>query len=188
MNNQAQDKNTKSSAIETVFDFVEVAVFALVMVAVLFAFFIRIVGVDGGSMMNTLQNHDRLLLVKAFYTPERGDIVVINRENNTPLIKRVIAVGGDTIEINPETNEVILNGEILNEPYVDESYPTLLFDMNGPVTVPEGHVFVMGDHRDASHDSRKNDIGCVDEDAIVGKAIFRFYPLESFGGLYDNLG
>lgn len=178
-------ENKKSSVIENVFDFIEVAVFALVMVAVLFAFFIRIVGVDGGSMMNTLQHEDRLLLVKAFYSPERGDIVVVNRDNNTPLIKRVIAVEGDTLEINPQTYEVILNGEVLEEPYVD--YPTLLFDMNGPVTIPEGHVFVMGDHRDASHDSRKNDIGFVDEDDIVGKAVFRFYPLQSFGGLYDNM-
>ncbi len=178
-------ENKKSSVIENVFDFIEVAVFALVMVAVLFAFFIRIVGVDGGSMMNTLQHEDRLLLVKAFYSPERGDIVVVNRDNNTPLIKRVIAVEGDTLEINPQTYEVILNGEVLEEPYVD--YPTLLFDMTGPVTIPEGHVFVMGDHRDASHDSRKNDIGFVDEDDIVGKAVFRFYPLQSFGGLYDNM-
>ncbi|MBQ3094238.1 MAG: signal peptidase I [Clostridia bacterium] len=175
----------KPSALESVFDFVEVAVFALVMVAVLFAFFIRIVGVEGGSMNDTLADGDRLVLTKAFYTPERGDIVVVRRENNTPLIKRVIAVAGDTVEIDTADYMVILNGEKIVEPYVN--YPTLTFDMYGPVTVPEGHVFVMGDHRDSSHDSRKNDIGCVDEDMIVGKAVWRFYPLNAFGGIYDNM-
>lgn len=175
----------KGSLLENVFDLVEVAVFALVMVAVLFAFFIRIVGVDGGSMNDTLLDGDHLILSKAFYTPERGDIVVVTREGSTPLIKRVIAIEGDTIEIDAESGEVILNGEILNEPYVH--YPNMLYDMTGPVTVPEGHVFVMGDHRDNSHDSRKNDLGCVDVDNIVGKAVWRFLPLDSFGGLYDNL-
>lgn len=175
----------KDTILENVFDLVEIAVFALVMVAVLFAFFIRIVGVDGGSMNDTLLDGDHLLLTKAFYTPERGDIVVVTREGNTPLIKRVIAVEGDTIEIDAETGEVILNGAVLDEPYVH--YPNLTYDMNGPVTVPEGHVFVMGDHRNNSHDSRKDDLGCVDVDNIVGKAVWRFLPLDSFGGLYDNL-
>lgn len=180
-----QQKEKKGSLLENVFDLVEVAVFALVMVAVLFAFFIRIVGVDGRSMNDTLADGDHLILSKAFYTPERGDIVVVTREGNTPLIKRVIAIEGDTIEIDLQTHEVILNGEVLEEPYVH--YDNLPYDMKGPVTVPEGHVFVMGDHRDNSHDSRKADIGCVDVDNIVGKAVWRFLPLESFGGLYDNL-
>ena len=110
--------NEKVTFLETVYDFVEVAAFALVMVAVLFAFFIRIVGVDGTSMQDTLQDGDRLLLTKTFYNPERGDIIVVNRNNDTPVIKRVIAVAGDTVEIDPVYARVILNGEVLNE----ESY------------------------------------------------------------------
>ncbi len=176
---------TKPSLLENILDFIEVAVFALVMVAVLFAFFIRIVGVDGDSMNDTLMDGDHLVLTKAFYTPDYGDIVVISRENSIPLIKRVIAKEGDTISIDPKTHDVILNGNILVEPYVH--YDTLLYDLTEPVTVPEGHVFVMGDHRDNSHDSRKESLGCVSVDHIVGKAVWRFLPYESFGSIYDNL-
>ncbi len=189
--NGEQQVAKKSTLLENVFDFVEVAVFALVMVAVLFAFFIRIVGVEGDSMNDTLLNGDHLLLTKAFYTPDRGDIVVVTREAGTPLIKRVIAVEGDTVEINQQTGEVLLTksgsseAKVLVEPYVH--YPNLPYDMDGPVTVPAGHVFVMGDHRNNSHDSRKDDLGCVSVDNIVGKAVWRFLPLDSFGGLYDNL-
>ncbi len=176
---------TKPSLLENILDFVEVAVFALVMVAILFAFFIRIVAVDGDSMNDTLMHQDHLVLTKAFYTPDYGDIVVIGRDNSMPLIKRVIAKEGDTIYIDPKTLEVILNGEVLDEPYVH--YDNLLYDLTEPVTVPEGHVFVMGDHRNNSHDSRKETLGCVPVDHIVGKAIWRFMPYESFGGIYDNL-
>ncbi len=186
-----QQVSKKSTLLENVFDFVEVAVFALVMVAVLFAFFIRIVGVEGDSMNDTLLDGDHLLLTKAFYTPERGDIVVVTRAGDTPLIKRVIAVEGDTVEIDAVTGNVLLTkkgsteAEILEEPYIH--YPNLTYDMDGPVTIPNGHVFVMGDHRNNSHDSRKDDIGCVDVDQVVGKAVWRFLPLNSFGGLYDNM-
>ncbi len=185
MNNDSMETKKSPSLLENILDFIEIAVFALVMVAILFAFFIRIVAVDGDSMNDTLLNGDHLVLTKAFYTPERGDIVVISRDNNNPLIKRVIAKEGDTIAIDPVTYDVLLNGEILNEPYVH--YDTLVYDLTAPITVPEGHVFVMGDHRDDSYDSRKMGLGCIDVDDIVGKAVWRFLPLESFGGIYDNL-
>lgn len=183
MNNE--NVKTKPSLLENVLDFIEVAVFALVMVAVLFAFFIRIVAVDGDSMNDTLIHGDHLVLTKAFYTPDYGDIVVIGRENSMPLIKRVIAKEGDTIFIDPITHEVILNGEVLHEPYVH--YDNLPYDLKEPITVPPDHVFVMGDHRNNSHDSRKESLGCVPVDHIVGKAVWRFMPYESFGGIYDNL-
>ncbi len=182
---ETPEENKRPSALENTYDWVEITVLALVLVGLLFAFFIRIVGVEGGSMDDTLANGDRLILTKAFYTPERGDIVVVRRENDTPLIKRVIAVGGDTVEIDPNDFSVILNGEKLYEPYVH--YPTLTFDMTGPVTVPEGYVFIMGDHRNNSHDSRKNDIGVVSADRILGKAVWRLTPFSRFGGLYGNM-
>lgn len=185
MNNEAMETKAKPSLLENVLDFIEIAVFALVMVAILFAFFIRIVEVDGDSMNDTLLNGDHLIVTKAFYTPDYGDIVVVSRENNTPIIKRVIAKEGDTIEIDPVTHDVILNGAVINEPYVH--YDTLVYDLTSPVTVPEGHVFVMGDHRDNSFDSRKTALGCIDIDNIVGKAVWRFLPFESFSGIYDNL-
>ncbi len=185
MNTQTVETKTKPSLLENVFEFIEIAVSALVLVAILFAFFIRIVGVDGDSMNDTLIDGDHLIISKAFYTPQRGDIVVVTRENNTPLIKRVIAVAGDTIEINPYTYEVKLNGAVIDEPYVH--YNTLTYDVKEPITVPKGHVFVMGDHRDNSFDSRKSALGCIPVDNIIGKAVWRFLPMESFGGVYDNL-
>ncbi len=188
-----QPKNTtsaekKNSALESVFDFVEIALLALIMVAVLFAFFIRIVGVEGGSMESTLQEGDRLVLSKIFYTPERGDIVVINREGDTPLIKRIIGVGGDTVEIDEIANQVYVNGVAINEDYLDADCVTQLKLMRGPVTVPEGYVFVLGDNRIVSLDSRmpsllgcNNINGCVSEDLILGKAVLRFLPFNKFG-------
>ena len=176
---KAKNKENKQGFLGGVFDFLEVAMYALVLVAVLFAFCVRIVEVDGDSMNDTLSHGDRLVLVKAFYTPQRGDIVVIHRDNNeVPLIKRVIALEGETISINNQTNQVFIDGELLDEPYVN--YPHVP-GLESDVTVPEGHVFVMGDHRNNSSDSRS--LGCFDVDDIIGKAVLRFYPFDQFGAV-----
>lgn len=166
------------------FEITEMVIFSLVAVGILFACFFRTAGVEGASMETTLQNGDYLLLYRFFYTPERGDIVVVNRyhEDSTrverPLIKRVIAVAGDTISVTSDA--VYLNGEKLDEPYVHyKNNPT----MPTEITVPEGKLFVMGDHRDESKDSRM--IGFVDVDDVMGKAVLRLMPYEKFGGLYD---
>ena len=136
-------------------------------------------------MNNTLLNADNLILTKCFYTPEHGDIVVFNHEGKA-LIKRVIAVAGDRIEVDSITNTVKLNGKILNESYIKTPDPEYLADRSteGEIIVPDGHVFVLGDNRDNSTDSRV--FGCVGEDQIIGKAVWRFWPTQSFGGLYDN--
>ncbi len=174
---KAKKGGEKQGFLGGVFDFLEVALYALVLVAVLFAFFVRIVEVDGDSMNDTLTHGDRLVLVKAFYTPQRGDIVVIHRDNDAmPLIKRVIALEGETVSIDSKTNQVYINGEILNEPYVN--YPHVP-GLESYVTVPDGHVFVMGDHRNNSSDSRT--LGCFDVDDVIGKAVLRFYPFDQFG-------
>lgn len=122
--------------VSALYDWVEAAVFSLICVVVVFTFFFRIVGVDGKSMMDTLMHKDRLILASAFYTPKHGDIVVINRYAEEPLIKRVIAMGGDELQIDPDTHIVLLNGEELDEPYVH--YDTVLEDFRGPITIPEG--------------------------------------------------
>ncbi len=186
-----KEKDSKALILENIYDFVEIALLALIMVAVLFAFFIRIVGVEGASMESTLQEGDRLVLSKMFYSPERGDIVVINRENDTPLIKRVIAVEGETVEFDVIANQVLIDGVPLDETYLDEGCITNPKQIVGPVTVPEDHVFVLGDNRVVSLDSRMPQLlgcdninGCISEDYILGKAVLRFLPFNKFGGLY----
>lgn len=163
---------------------------ALIIVTVLFSFCFRQVVVDGDSMNDTLTNGDRLLLQTVFYTAERGDIVVIYQETapQKPLIKRVIATGGDSLRLDPLANngmgEVYLkkagqnNWELLNEPYVN--YP-LQWSINAAyesveITVPAGEVFVLGDHRNNSHDSRT--IGCIKETDVVGGVLFSLVPFK----------
>ena len=173
------EEKGRAAPVAVLYEWIGEAVFSLIAVALVFTFLFRIVGVNGDSMNNTLMNRDRLVLSVLPYTPERGDIVVINRYTDEPLVKRVIGVAGDTLEIDEELHRVRLNGELLDEPYVQ--YPTPAYDMTGEVAVPEGYVFVMGDHRNDSHDSRAADIGLVPVDDIVGWAAFRIWPPQRIG-------
>lgn len=172
------------------FELLETLALSLVAVVLVFTFVFRIVGVDGDSMRDTLYHEDRLIVTHLFYEPEVGDIVIITQPNeiNKPLVKRIIAKGGQTIDIDTERGEVYVDGETIDEPYIKElttriPNPPMTF----PYTVPEGMVFVMGDNRNHSTDSRSTDIGPIDERYILGKAIFRIFPLNRFGGLYDNM-
>ncbi len=137
--------------------------------------------VQGRSMVPTLQNGDYLLLSCLNYEPAVGDIVAVTRENNTPLIKRVIAVEGDTLRIDRATGTVFRNGVALEEPYIAGS--TAPVQLSGEVTVPRGMLFVMGDNRGESHDSRYQDIGFVSAEAVIGKAQYRLYPFSESGRL-----
>lgn len=151
------------------------AVFCTAVLATLLFFVLfRPVTVQGNSMKPTLQNGDYLLLYCFDYIPEQGDVVVIERENAEPLIKRVVAVAGDTVYIDPVTQLVYCNGERLEEPYLTTTTPPL--GMTEAVTVPEGHIFVLGDNRYNSHDSRSDDIGMVNVESVIGKALVRLYP------------
>lgn len=175
-------KPGRESVLAAIYEWVEAAVFSLIGIVILFTFFLRIVGVDGDSMNNTLLDGDRLFISHILYEPAHGDIVVIDRYTQEPLIKRVIAVGGDRLEIDPEMKRVILNGKVLEEDFTNGS--TLPIDFIGEQIVPEGFVFVMGDNRSISHDSRTADIGFIDERDIIGKAVFRIWPLNKFGLLH----
>ncbi len=170
-------------------DLVSVIASSIVAIMIIFTFVFRIVGVSGPSMMNTLHNGD-WLLVSAFITePERGDIVIVTQPNsfNEPIVKRVIAVGGDTIDIDFDSATVYINGEVLNEPYLGSPTTTDELAWEYPLTLKEGQVFVMGDNREHSTDSRSPDIGLIDENYILGQVMVRFSPISSFKffGDYD---
>ncbi len=167
-------------------EWVESITFAGVVAFFLFTFVVQLVTVEGHSMEPTLVEHDRLVIQTINYEqPELGDIVVVKLPDSRPLIKRVIAVGGQTIDIDFENGIVYRDGEVLDEPYIME--PTYRNkDMVFPAQVPEGCIFVMGDNRNHSADSRDTTVGMVPIERVVGKAILRFMPLESFGGLYGN--
>ena len=154
---------------------------ALVLVLV-FSFFFRIIQVDGESMVPTLENGDKLVVWGAGYEPQRGDVVIVDSYTayGKPLVKRVIAKGGDTVSIDYATGTVAVNGEVLQEDYIAE--PTYLgYDVTFPYTVPEGTVFVMGDNRNQSLDSRSTYVGCIDERDILGKVLVCFMPFTDFG-------
>lgn len=115
------------------------------------------------------------------YTPQRGDVVVVDGYSiRRPVVKLHIALGGDTVDINFETGAVTLNGAVLEEPYISAS-TTTGYDVEFPVTVPEGCVFVMGDNRPRSLDGRSTEVGFIDERDILGKVLLRVFPLSSFG-------
>lgn len=176
----AQTQKQPASGLNSLYDWVEMAAASLICVVLVFAFVFRIMGVDGTSMIQTLHHNDRVILWELFYTPKAGDIVVISRGNEEPIIKRVIGMPGDTVSFDAENQQVSVNGTVLEETYVyiDGCTRGPVY-RDGSVTVPEGCYFVMGDHRDNSSDSRM--IGCIDEKDIMGKAVLRLWPWEDFG-------
>lgn len=164
------------------FDWGEALLISLTVVILIFVFLVRIIGVDGSSMVPTLEDRDQLLITNIAYTPEKGDIVVLTKDSflPVPIVKRVIATEGDEVDIDFERGVVSVNGEELDEPYTAE--PTYnQIDMEFPQTVPEGCIFVMGDNRNHSSDSRDSTLGMVDTRYILGKVICRIYPLSKFG-------
>ena len=163
-------------------EWAESFVFAIFVIILVFTFIFRIVQVDGPSMEDTLHDGDRLILTHFNYTPQRGDVVVLNsRGLNETIIKRVIAVEGDTISIDFVNGIVTLNGEELKEDYIKE--PTYFQEGRAieNLTIGKGQFFVMGDNRNHSTDSRAEIVGVIDNEDILGKAIFRLYPTSDIG-------
>ena len=165
-----------------VLEWYEALISAALVLVLVFSFFFRIIQVDGSSMVPTLVNGDKLIVWGAGYTPQRGDVVIVDSYTSygKPLVKRVIAKGGDTVSIDYATGTVAVNGEVLQEDYIAE--PTYLgYDVQFPYTVPEGTVFVMGDNRNQSLDSRSTYVGCIDERDILGRVLLCFMPFTDFG-------
>ena len=167
---------------QNLLEWYEALISAALVLVLIFSFFFRIIQVDGSSMVPTLVNGDKLIVWGAGYTPQRGDVVIVDSYTSygKPLVKRVIAKGGDTVSIDYATGTVAVNGEVLQEDYIAE--PTYLgYDVTFPYTVPEGTVFVMGDNRNQSLDSRSTYVGCIDERDILGRVLLCFMPFTDFG-------
>lgn len=180
------NKQQKQAAFaREIYDWAESCVLAVVLILLVFVFVVRTATVSGSSMVPTLHDRDRLLLQQIGYTdPAYGDIIVIDRTHSgePPIIKRVIGRAGDVISIDFTIGAVYRNGERLSEAYINEPTATER-DVIFPATVPEGRLFVMGDNRNHSLDSRASEIGMVDLRAVMGKAIVRFFPLDQIGGI-----
>lgn len=161
------------------------SMFAVGMVAVMliFTFGFRVSGIEGTSMLPTLEDGDRVVLTAFSGKPERGQVVISVQPNDfgKPVVKRIIATENQTVDINFSTGDVFVDGELLDEPYINN--PTTNSEgVQFPVTVPEGHVFVMGDNRQGSTDSRSTMIGFIDENYILGVVKYRVVNIDDESG------
>lgn len=179
------DRNEKSlytRAAEYIYSVLSYLLLFMTVIFVAFTFFFRLVSVDGGSMLPTLGTGDKIIISNFLYTPDYGDIIAVNKESaeESSMIKRVIGLPGDTVSINFETHIITVNGKVIFEDYEVKDPISEAYDMNYPsdtVTVPEASVFVLGDNRNNSVDSRHNEVGFIALDEINGKALFKIYPI-----------
>ena len=175
-----EDQEKKVIPGRDLYEWVQSLVGSVLVVVAIFTFGIRMLGVDGHSMLNTLQHDDRLLVVNPifYHDYQYGDIVILRKNgvfDNDPIVKRVIAVGGQTVDIDFDAGVVYVDGEALEEDYIRE--PTYTAEgTEFPLTVPEGSIFVMGDNRNGSSDSRDYRLGTVDTRYVIGKAAFLIFP------------
>ena len=165
----------------------------VVAAVVLFNCVARLTRVDGSSMDTTLQHGEIMLIWSLGYTPKQGDIVVLNKTSvllpdwtePRAIVKRVIATGGQTVDVDYSTGTVYVDGRPLDEPYLHEEMrrPGAPSMQETHWEVPEGSIFVMGDNRNYSTDSRDSLLGAIDTDYILGKAILALWPLNRFGAV-----
>ena len=174
----------KSEGTANLYDWIHTLVYAVAIVVLLLTFFLRLVDVSGTSMVPTLQSKDKVIVTNFLYTPQDGDIVVISHgaEYSDPIIKRVIATEGQSLYIDFETGSVVVDGKELKEDYIQGF--THAEDAEIPSVIPDGKIFVMGDNRGVSLDSRSKEIGLIDKDDIIGKAQFVAFPFNSIKYLY----
>ena len=169
-----------------IYDWIMSMLIALVACLALFVFCVRIIDVSGTSMLPTLKNEDKMFVSNLLYTPEAGDVIVFKSDSYNPnksLVKRVIATEGQTVNIDFDNGIVYIDGVPIQEDYIAEVTTTKL-DFIGPKKVPEGCVFVMGDNRNMSTDSRKAEIGMVDNRMILGRVYAVIFPIAEMGWVY----
>ena len=175
-----QEQEKQMAKGRDLYEWVQSLVGSVLVVVAIFTFVIRMMGVDGHSMLNTLQHGDRLLVVNSllYHDYKYGDIVILRKDgvfDDDPIVKRVIAVEGQTVDIDFTEGIVYVDGEALEEDYIRE--PTYTAEgTEFPLTVPEGSIFVMGDNRNGSSDSRDYRLGTVDTRYVIGKAAFLIFP------------
>lgn len=196
-NETVEPKEKSGNILLELYDMLHDLVYILAAVTLVFVFFVRLVGVDGESMLPTLHNRDYLLLESNFLYSvddiEQGDVVVLNvpyywERDRALIVKRVIATEGQTVDIDYENSIVYVDGVALQEDYINEKELRRIWDGNAelelPATVPEGHIFVLGDNRNNSSDSRFAPVGMIDERCVLGKAWVVAMP----GQTKDNYG
>ena len=176
---ETQEVSPEKEEGRDLYEWAQALVCSVLAVVLLFTFVIRLIGVDGHSMVPTLQDGDRLLVLNAMLDNDYGygDIVVLRKDTflEEPIVKRVIATEGQTVDIDFVSGAVYVDGELLEEDYINE--PTYVEEgTEFPLTVPEGSIFVMGDNRNHSSDSRSSDLGTVDTRYVIGKAAFLIFP------------
>lgn len=193
-----ETEESRSGTLDDVLSVVECVIMSIFAVVLVFGYVFHISTVNGDSMLPTLKSGDRLILSSGLlYKPETGDIVVIDSQKagaisedgkllqkdglGVNIVKRVIASSGQKIDIDFETGDVIVDGKLLSEKYISGSTTRDELAFTYPLEVPEGYVFVMGDNRDLSMDSRHPSVGLVPEDEIIGRVLLRVYPFGSFG-------
>lgn len=217
-NTQGKNPQKKSGLLQDIIEIAESTLVTVFVIVMVFTYVLHPVNIVGHSMVPTLNkdydpsvnNTDKIFMSTVYFSVDYGDILVIDKDvnyllddNGEPyipegagssaigecIIKRVIAVGGQTIDI--KDNQVIVDGKVLNEPYINEGASTSdlgygAFTDQYPITIPEGYYFVMGDNRNHSTDSRARSVGLVKKDQIYGKAIVRYSPLKDFDILTDS--
>ena len=171
-------KDPKSNA----YDWIESLVTAIIASILIFLFLFRVVNVQGSSMVPTLRESDKIVISRLARNYKYGDIVVLTKTafDDESIVKRVIATEGQTIDIDFDNGIVTVDGKVLDEPYIAEKTRRQM-DFNGPVTVPEGCIFCMGDNRNQSTDSRRSIIGMIDTRCVLGRVVLRLWPLNKFG-------
>lgn len=177
----------QDGGVASIFDWIRCIVFAIAIVVICLTFVFRLVDVDGTSMNDTLQTKDKVIVTNLFYQPNNNDIVVISHgaKYEKPIIKRVIAKEGQTLKLDTENNRIIVDGVVIDEPYIKGStFSGTYCNYDLPEVIPEGKLFVMGDNRQVSLDSRNSEIGLIDVKDVIGKAQVVAFPFDHFGYLY----
>jgi signal peptidase I len=191
INQSTKEKQTRLRPLKELFEWLELIILSTCIVFIFFTVLLRPARVNGHSMENTLQEYDFLIVSDLFYTPSRGDIIVFDpnpeqsRIFDTSLVKRVIATGGEWIDIDFDNWQVKISSDGVNWEVIPESYvkympgvPMRDASDKYPMQIPNGYLFVMGDNRNGSSDSRSSYLGLVDERYVLGRVYLRLFPID----------